>query len=452
MQTPNSALNRIARVLRETTPLQWALYVLILFGCGLRVYNVIEHNPMSHIWSDPQRHWDHAREPMMPSPMALFDPPVYQTFLSIVQRFTAGIPQLIAVYIGALSLIGPWCWYRFLRETTASKTLALLGWAILAALPTWIGIYSYFMTETLFLPTLGASLWLTARARRKNDFSSFMAMVAMWLACGLTRAIAIPAAGLLGLWVWWRHPAKIKTVVWSVALAAAIMVPVGIRNYAFYRIWTPHGNGWINKIYATSGARSIELHFTQRGAAWVYGFGSPSIDTHPLAPLSDWSSSRKGTVIVNVDFDNGSHDWEKCWKANAVSGSALWRLRLENIVFLFFGDSWPDNNPAYTMGYLANVSRWIWAPLFAVLLIASACWWRILIARPLLPIALATWLFFQGCMLVVPNEGRYRKPLEGLFVAWALTLVDARLAEKKVARRKENPADDKATEPTPITP
>lgn len=438
MSSPTSLLRRIAAALRSVQPLPLLLYALIILGCGLRLFNVIAHNPMDHLWSDPQRHWDHAREPLTPSPMALFDPPVYQTFLSIVERFTMGIPGLVALYVSALSLLGPWCWFRFLRETLASRNVALAGWAVLSLLPTWIGIYSYFMTETLFLPALGASLWLTARARRKNDFPSFMAMVAMWTVCGLTRPIAVPAAGLLAAWIWLFHPEKLKTAVWSVLLAVAIMAPIAVRNYSFYRIWAPYGNGWINKIYATSGARTIELHFTQRGAYWVYGFGSPSIDTHPLAPLSDWTSSRAGTVVVNVDFDKGSRDWEKAYEKNALHGAALWRLRAENLVFLFFGDSWPDNNPAYAMGYLSNVIRWIWAPFFLVLAAATVLQWRVILARPFLPVAIATWIFLQGALLVVPNEGRYRKPMEGLFVAWALTLVDARLQQ----RRKPQVDDD----------
>src|ERR1035437_69804 len=119
--------------------------------------------------------------------MALFDPLVYQTWLSIVQRVTMGIPGLVAVYAAALSVATPWFWYRFLSETLDSKTLALAGWAALGLLPTWIGIYSYFMSETLLLPLIGLSLWMTLRAKRRLTLQTFLAMVAIWLITGLTR-------------------------------------------------------------------------------------------------------------------------------------------------------------------------------------------------------------------------------------------------------------------------
>ena len=424
---------------RAIRPIEAVLYTLILLGCALRIYNVVVHNPLDHLWSDPLRHWDHAKEPLTPSPMALFDPPVYQNWLSIVQRITMGIPGLIAAYAATLSVATPWLWYRFLRETLASKTLALAGWAALALLPTWIGIYSYFMTETLLLPALGASLWASARARRKKTVASFVGMIALWTFCGLTRPIAIPAAAFAAAIIWITHPEKLRTATWSALLLVATLTPIAIRNHNFYGLWAPHGNGWINKIYASSGAREIKLHFVQRGAHWEYGFGSPSIDSQPLAPLSNWTSQRSGVVDVNIDFEHGTRDWEKAYQANVRHGSALWRLHIENIIFLFFGNSWPDNNPDYLMGQLANFSRWLWAPLTLILLIITFLKWRIAIRRPMIPLLIVIWLFFQGWLLVVPNEGRYRKPLEGFLVVYALVLLDAR------SRQRSDTMDNSAT-------
>jgi 4-amino-4-deoxy-L-arabinose transferase-like glycosyltransferase len=377
--------------------------------------------------------------PLIPSPMALFDPPVYQTWLSVMQRITINVPELVAVFVGALSLLGPWCWYRFLRETLSSRTLALSGWALLALLPSWIGIYSYFMTETLFLPALGASLWLSMRARRKKNLPSFLGMVAMWIFCGLTRPVAIPVAALFATVVWFGHPAKLRTAAWSVALIFVTLAPISWRNHHFYGIWAPHGNGWINKIYATSGARIIELHFEKQGARWVYGFGSPSIDSRPFAPLSDWTSKRTGTVLVNVDFMRGTRDWKKAYETSSLHGSALWRLRAENWAYFFFGNSWPDNNPEYFMGNLANLSRWLWAPLTLVLFVATLVWWRAALSRPLIPLAIGIWLFLQCWMLVVPAEGRYRKPVEGLLVVYALVLLDAKRTSRLAVEGSNNP-------------
>ncbi|HEX3730975.1 MAG TPA: hypothetical protein VHV47_14280 [Opitutaceae bacterium] len=412
-----------------------ALYLLIAAGSILRVQSVWTHNPMDHIWSDPERYWDQAKEPLTPSPLAIFDPPVYQAWLSVVQRFTQGLPGLVALYAAALSLAAPWCWYRFLREAAASRTLALAGWAALSLLPTWIGIYCYFMSETLFLPLLGASLWMTVRADRKRTVPSFLTMVAFWLVTGLTRGIAIPLAAAAALLVWVRHPQRLKSALTSGLLALAILAPLSYRNYHFYSLWAPYGNGWLNRIYAESGSRDIQLHFQRGGATWLYGFGSPSIDTHPLAPFSAWTSHRIGTAQVAVDFDAGLRDWKYALRASAQQGRARWRLHGENLIFLFFGDSWPDNNPGYFIGRLANASRWLWAPVLLGLLAASAVLWRDTLARPLLPAVIALWLLFQAWILLVPNEGRYRKPAEGLFVAQIVVLADQVAAR----RRRPNP-------------
>lgn len=170
------------------------LGALILAGCLLRLLDPFYHNPAFHLFSDPLRHWDNARMPLAPGPMALLDPPFFQVWLSIVQKWTLGHPALIAVYAATMSLLTPWLWYRFLREMLSSRRLALLGWALFAWLPSWFDIFGYFMTETLFLPLLGASLWATARARRKQSTVSFCVMAVLWIFTALTRGIAAPIA------------------------------------------------------------------------------------------------------------------------------------------------------------------------------------------------------------------------------------------------------------------
>jgi hypothetical protein len=139
---------------------------------------------------------------------------------------------------------------------------------------------------------------------------------------------------------------------------------------------------------------------------------------------SEWKSSRTGTVDVYVDFTHGSRDWAKSLEQNALVGSARWKLRAENITYLFQGRSWPDNNRAYFMGWLANLSRWLWIPFFAAVILLSAWKWRCCLEKPLLPLLIATWFFFQAWLLVSVNEGRYRKPIEGLLVAQTCILVD----------------------------
>ena len=459
MPIPTDPLSARKSLFRAIHPIDAVLYALIALGCALRIYNVVVHNPIDHLWSDPLRHWTHAKEPLVPSPMALFDPLIYQTWLSVVQRVTMGIPELIAVYAAALSVATPWFWYRFLRESLNSKTLALAGWAALALLPTWIGIYSYFMSETLLLPLIGLSLWLTQRAQRKKTLASFLALVVAWLITGLTRGIAIPLAGIACTLVWFCHPQKLRTAFYSLLILSVTLTPLAIRNYAFLHLWAPHGNGWLTRIYAESGRREILLHLERDGARWEYGFTSPMMDERPfdfssdwndgLLSLwrkcpsilqSDWKSSRTGTVHVPIDLTHGTKDWKTVLDQTAQTGTRRWQLHAENLAYLFQGNSWPDNNREYFMGWLANLSRWLWIPIFTTVVLVSLWKWRCILEKPLLPLLIAAWFLFQAWLLISVNEGRYRKPVEGLLIAQVCVLAEYSLRNKNKALPESQPA------------
>lgn len=131
------------------------LYGLLLFGYAARLLQVFSFNPLQHLFSDPLRHWTHASETLHAAPMAYFDPVGYQLWLSVVQKLTAGDPLLVAFYTVALAWLTPWLWYRAFRALAISRPVCLLGWVVLTWLPSWLAIYSYFMTETLFLPLFG---------------------------------------------------------------------------------------------------------------------------------------------------------------------------------------------------------------------------------------------------------------------------------------------------------
>jgi hypothetical protein len=403
-----------------------ALWLLVLLGSLLRLWEVWQHNPLDHIWSDPQRHWDAASKTLEASPMAVFDPPLYQLWLSLVQKLSLGSRELIGCYVGLLSIATPWLWYRFLREALSSRLLALGGWAVLVWLPTWIGIYSYFMTETLLLPLLGASLWQTLRADRRRSVGSFVGMAVLWMLTGLTRAIALPLGALACLLVWIGHPARWRAAAWSVFVAVLIMAPLGYRNYHSVRLWAPWGNSWLTSIYAESGKREIQLRLRRDAAVWTYGFTTPAMDRTPFEPFSDWTPSRRGTVLVDVDLNAGARDWRAALTATAVHGPERLRLRLENLIDVLSGDSWPDNNRAYLMGAVQIEFRWVWLPLFLLVIAWSARRWRATLRRPLLPALITLWFLVQAVSLLSVNEGRYRKPFEGLLIAQLLVLVDQR--------------------------
>jgi hypothetical protein len=400
------------------------LYAAVVAGLAFRVREAFVHNPLDHLFSDPLRHWEAARDPFNTSPMVLIDPPLYQMWLSLAQRLTLAEPRLVSAYAAAMSVATPWCWYLFLREQLGQRTLALAGWVAFAWMPSWIGIFSYSMTETLFLPLLGLSLWQTLRAKRLRSVRSFSAMVALFTLTALTRAIALPLGGVAGLIVWIKHPKKVRTALGSLLIIGAMLGPFALRNHAFMNLWSPLGSGYLNGIYAGSGKKNIDIDLTRDGARWQYTFGSPSFYASQLAPLSNWAPKREGTVKVSVDIRKGPVDWESERNRTAVHGADLLRLEWENTVLLMLGVSWPDNNPAYAVAVASMATRWIWAPLFVLVLGLCAAAYRATWKRPLVPALIVTWFVFQGLLLLAVNEGRYRKPLEGLLVVQTLTLIE----------------------------
>ncbi|HZU81761.1 MAG TPA: hypothetical protein VE987_02540 [Polyangiaceae bacterium] len=410
------------------------IYAAIVAGTVMRFQEAYWHNPIHDLFSDPLRHWTYGQETLSPQPWAMVDPPLFQMWLSLVQKWSLGFPPLVAAYAGALSAVTPWLWYRFLRLIVRSRALALLGWAALAWLPSWTAIFRYFMTETLLLPLMGASLWQTMRADRQRDTRSFAWMVLLWSLAGMTRGIAVPLGGLAGLWVWLRRPKKVRNAAAAVAVVLVLAVPIAVRNHQQIGLWSPLGTGWPNQIYAASGAHDIHLHLTHEGAVWNYEFGSPSLYARQLQPLSDWEPRRQGVVTVSIDLTKGAADWRAAYERSALKGWPLLRLRWENLVLVMLGESWPDKAPDCAVSRAALGMRWIWAP-FLVVVAAAAAWRRATTrAQPLVPLLIGAWFALQAMTLLAVNEGRYRKPLEGLLIVEALVLLDGtRLSSRWLA-------------------
>jgi hypothetical protein len=399
------------------------LYLLIAAAYGLRAWQVFQYNPMQHLWSDPLRHWTHAGEILQTGPMAFFDPIGYQLWLSIVQRITHGDPLTMGFYVVALSWVTPWVWYRAFRSLSIGRSLRLVGWAVLAWLPSWVAIYSYFMTETLFLPMLGWSIWATARAERKQTAQAFGVAVLVWTLTALVRGIAAPMAAAALLPVWLRQSGKLQKALVGVLIAGFLLGPIGYRNYQNVGLWSPFGNAWLNRIYAVSGKKAIQMKLVKNGAFWIYGYGSPSIDEKLFSSVSDWTSRREGQIDIAIDLTQGETGWAQAYRRHALQRTG-W-LYWENILYLFFGPSWPDNDPAQSIANLQTASRWMWAPLSLGAVLWSVKDWRGCRARPSIWILMAVWFCFQGLTLLTVNEGRYRKPFEGLLIAQLLLLADS---------------------------
>lgn len=420
-----AVFNEIWRV-RETPVSHRALYALIILGGILRVWIVFTYNPAAHIWSDAERHWSQGIDTLRIDLMSQTDPIMYQIYVGLLGKLTLKLPELVAFYTSLLSLLTPWLWYKFLRELQSSKAIALAGWAIFSFLPSWVSIYSYFMQETLLLPLIGAALWATWRARRKATVSSFLVMVLLWIIAGLTRGIAIPLAAVCCLYLWMYQGEKLKRALYSTAMLVMILGPLAYRNYQAVGVLAPHGLGYLASLYALSGKREILLRTERQGAKWVHVFGSPSMGAEPFAPLSDWTTQRSGRFVVDVDLDEGSRDWNAAYeRVSRPLTDNLWIIK-ENLIFLFFAASWPDSNPARAVDVINIHMRWIWFPLTCLALVFTLMLWRTHRRYWLLPLLLLTWFVVQGLLPISVNEGRYRKPFEGLLICQCLLLIALR--------------------------
>ena len=435
-------------------------YFFIAVGIIYRVVDIFSFNPIHNIWSDPQRHLEQGVDVLRNDPMSMTDPILFQLYMGALMQLTLKIPALVAFYTSILAISGPWIWYRFFRELQENKLYALIGWAVLSILPGWIGIYSYFMQETLMLPLLGLALYCTWRCKRKATLTSFAIMVLVWALAGLTRGICIPMAAIATLWVWSLQDHKISRALLGFVILVAILGPLTYRAYSSMNIFAPHGIGHLNLIYAKSGKQEIDIRYHREGARWRYIFKSPAMMTPPLEPFSDWESSREGKVIVSIDIDKGMSDWKLAFDQYPWTFARYWTLTRENLLFLFFAPSWPDSNKERLSGAINHYSRWIWAPL-SMLCLLWTMWqgWRYFknsaerssvlktVNMPwLLPAIIFIWFVVQGFLAISVNEGRYRKPLTGLLVAQFICL----MAVRDSYRKKSAISDEVDMEPSPF--
>ena len=419
------------------------LYLLIALGLWLRIEHVFTYNPVDHLWSDPQRHWEQGTETLRTDPMTLTDPVMYQLYIGFLAKLTLKEPLLIAFYTALLACLTPWIWYRFARELLPSRLQATAVWAGISMLPSWIAIYGYFMQETLLLPLLGAALYASWRCRRKQTLASFLLMVGLWTAAGLTRGIAIPFAAVVATWLWLVQPQKVAKAGYSLLLLGLIMGPLAVRSYSAMQLIAPHGVGNLNALYTRSGKRDIHISYEREGARWTYWFASPAMGAKPLAPLSDWTSSREGKVYAHIDIDKGSEDWRAAMARYPMTADRYLTLAGENLVYLFFGSSWPDNNRARWLEAFNHHSRWVWAPFTLLVLLGSLVFWRRLGNTRMLAVVLFIWVLVQGVLPISVNEGRYRKPAEGLLLVQAIVLAGA--LRRRRADADESPGEDAAT-------
>ncbi len=412
-----------------STLIAWALITL---GCTLRLANPFlpGHNPLDQLWSDPARHWNNATDLLGRTPLHAINQIGYQVWLAMIAKFTLNIPPLVAAYAGLLSVANTWIWYRFFREFFRLKLTALIAWIVLLYWPSWFGAFRLFMSETLFIPLIGLSLWMTWRCKRKATVGSFIAMGLCWTLAGLTRGVAIPIAAVVTLYLWILQPQKFTRALGLGLPLCAILLACAYRTHALTGIFHPLSSGHYDYSYAVSGKKTVHLNFHDNGTTrYTYWFGSPSMNEQPFRPFSDWTTQRDGALNFSIDLNHQRESWKQAFAAVAATNPSWWRWLPENLIFLFFGSSWPDNNPAFFVDRLNIQLRWFFAPLFvATFAILWTCRNKRRHDSALLALVLLTWFVVQGLTPIVLNEGRYRKPVEALVLCVPLLLWERKRA------------------------
>src|SRR5581483_4735838 len=217
----------------KAAAVRWAVLALLVFaGSILRVIACFRHTPLELQVSDPARWWHEATHLFTIEPITAIDAFGYQLWLGLVATITRGNEIGVAFHNAILSLLTPWIWYRAFKEIAGDDDVALAGWGIFCWLPSWIAIYSYTMSETLFLPLFGASFWLSFRARRIQTTSSFALATFVWTLTSATRVFALPFALPILLWVLFGVSGRWRKTISAALLVAIVIVPLSVRMHS----------------------------------------------------------------------------------------------------------------------------------------------------------------------------------------------------------------------------
>ncbi|MBV8939730.1 MAG: glycosyltransferase family 39 protein [Alphaproteobacteria bacterium] len=410
------------------------LKALFASAVAFRIAYVFHSNPLGHRYSDAMRHWHNGVAFFTPDVMGSVDPLLYQVWVYGLHRMAGENPTAIALATGALSALMPWCWYRGLRELMPHPP-ALAGGILIALMPSTLGIYSYFVNETLLLTLEGLAVWLSFRAYRKQTVSAWALAGLAWALACYTRSIAMPlAAGMLGTgWLMMRASWPARAA--SLAAAAApffLLAPASCWHSELkLHYCAAFGNDSVAPLYHMAHTKGIVLNFPGEGG---WGFTSPAVFTSPLAPFYDWHSPRlsQGDFYFTIDTKQGRKDWERALQQARLHPFPLREEIAENLLYLVFERSWPDDDTDYAVNRLSIWLRFLWCPLWLY-----AAWgaltrklsWRERLL-PLLCVGMLVLLAFQESGVM---EGRYRKPLEPLLLASAVVLARRRSAARQRA-------------------
>jgi 4-amino-4-deoxy-L-arabinose transferase-like glycosyltransferase len=370
-------------------------------------------SPLTHLYSDPQRHWDNAGLFLHPNIMGSNDPYLYQLWLFAVRWVCHDQAPAVLLACGALCAAMPLGWYRALRELLP-KRWALAGALVIALIPESISMYAYFMNETLLVTLMGLCFWLTLRSHRKRTLGAYLLASAAWTCAAMTRTVALPMAFACVAALWLTQSQRVWRLAASALLAAALIVPAGLHAERNLGYFAPFGNLYFNSIYHDSGRHDIRVDYGPQGS---YQFGAPSFYNPTYWPFSDWLTDRQGVASITINTTHGAADWKReRARIRAQRQFPAWRQRWEDFQYLLFAQEWPNNDRTTFIGQATLWGRWMWPPVLLFLLYAVARRWFRGAAWLLPACALGTFALLalqtQGV-----TEARFRVPIDGLLLA-----------------------------------
>jgi SAM-dependent methyltransferase len=394
--------------------LRWAFGVLLLWRLLFPFFD----SPLLHLFSDPARHWSNGGRLFLPDLIGAGDPFLYQLWIYLLRVASQGDQPTVVLGCGLLCAAMPYGWYRALRELLPRRA-ALIGGLIIGVIPAFVGIYAYFMTETLLLTLTGFAFWATFRAARKRTVAAFALASALWACAVFTRSIALPMALLCLSALWLTQQQRLVKAVSALAMFMLLALPAGLHARSTLGFFAPLGNFYLSQIYSASGRHDISINAGPLGA---WGFGTPSFYNPTFYPFSSWTTDREGTAYISIDVARGRASWiaEKK-RIERLRSFPWWRQYRENLIYLLFGQSWPDNDPNAWSGLATVWTRWLWPPLMLVVAWGAVRGrfrrWDWLL--PLCALGMLLSLALQRDGII---EGRYRKPIDPVLVAAAIVL------------------------------
>jgi hypothetical protein len=348
---------------------------------------------------------------------ALLDEQRLQWLFSLQRIAHGGMPTVL-LGCGILCAAMPYGWYRALRELLP-KNRALSGALIIGLVPESIGIYGYFMNETLLLTLMGFCFWFSLRCHRKRTVSAYAPACVFWLCAAFTRTVAIPMTVGCVFWLLTTQSRRVAGALVAIGLTLVLTVSAGLHACARLGFFAPMGNLYVNEIYFISGMHDIAIGF---GPAGEYRFAAPSFYNPTFYPFSNWTTDRAGTAAITIDLSRGRAAWiaEKARVARQRT-FPVWRQRWEDLQYLFFGQNWPNSDSGSIIGWLTLWTRWVWAPLAAVIAWAALtrgyrgpAW-----LLPICALGTLALLIFQSEGVM---EARFRMPIDAILICAAMVM------------------------------